>query len=148
VSRAYIPTALRKAVARAARHRCGYCLTQELVVGAAMEIEHIISEALGGRTEEENLWQACSLCNQHKGSRVAGRDPVTGEGVPLFNPRRQVWAEHFVWTTDGTRIIGLTPIGRATVIGLNLNRPALVRPRRVWVRAGWHPPKDVSPLSG
>ena len=61
MSRAYIPTALREVVARSAHHRCGYCLTQEVVIGAAMEIEHIIPEALGGRTEEENLWLAYSL---------------------------------------------------------------------------------------
>lgn len=112
-----------------------------------MEMEHIVAEALGGPTEEENLWLACSLCNQHKGCRVAGRDPVTGESVPLFNPRRQVWGEHFAWTTDGTRVMGLTPTGRATVVGLNLNRHALVRSRRVWVRAGWHPPEDMARLA-
>ncbi len=117
MSKAYIPIALREVVAQSARHRCGYCLTQEVVVGTAMEIEHIIPEALGGRTEEENLWLACSLCNQHKGSRVAGRDPVTDESVPLFNPRRQIWTEHFAWTADGARILGLTKAGRATVLG-------------------------------
>jgi hypothetical protein len=62
--------------------------------------------------------------------------------VPLFNPRRQVWREHFAWTTEGDRIIGLTTIGRATVIALDLNRPSLVKARQVWVAAGWHPPKD------
>ena len=44
-------------------HRCGYCLTTELLIGAPMEIEHIIPTALGGQTEESNLWLACSLCN-------------------------------------------------------------------------------------
>jgi hypothetical protein len=108
-----------------------------------MEIEHVVPESLGGRTEEDNLWLACSLCNEHKGSRVAGRDPTTGEAVALFHPRRQVWAEHFAWSTDGTRIVGQTAIGRATVAALSLNRPSLVRSRRVWVRAGWHPPKQA-----
>jgi hypothetical protein len=143
VSRTYVPAALRERVARSARRRCGYCLTQELVVGAPMEIEHIVPESLGGPTEEDNLWLACSLCNEHKGSRVAGRDPSTGETVALFHPRHQLWEEHLAWSTDGTRIIGRTPTGRATVLVLSLNRPSLVRSRRVWVRAGWHPPKDV-----
>lgn len=31
-----------------------------------MEIDHIIPEALGGLTEEDNLWLACPLCNEHK----------------------------------------------------------------------------------
>jgi len=53
-----------------------------------MEIDHIIPEILGGLTVEENLWLACSLCNDHKGDRIAGRDAVTGETVRLFDPRR------------------------------------------------------------
>jgi 5-methylcytosine-specific restriction endonuclease McrA len=58
-----IPTALRKRVAEHARYRCGYCLTPEWIVGSAMEVDHLIPEALGRTTEEENLWLACSLRN-------------------------------------------------------------------------------------
>ncbi|WNZ24154.1 mitochondrial large ribosomal subunit protein uL30m [Leptolyngbya sp. NK1-12] len=32
------------------------------------------------------------------------------------------WSEHFAWSEDTTLIIGLTPIGRATVQTLRLNR--------------------------
>jgi hypothetical protein len=142
VSRAYVARALREIVTQAARRRCGYCLTQELVVGPPMEIEHIVPEALGGRTEEANLWLACSLCNEHKGARVAAIDPLSGETVALFHPRRQVWSEHLAWSPDGTRVGGRTPAGRATVVALSLNRPPLVRSRRAWVRVGWHPPTD------
>ena len=46
-------------------YRCGYCLTSEAIVGMTMEIDHIIPESLGGPTEEEKLWLACSLCKQH-----------------------------------------------------------------------------------
>jgi hypothetical protein len=49
------------------------------------------------------------------------------------------------WTEQGDRIIGLTPTGRATVVTLNLNRPALVKARQLWVTVGWHPPKNDSP---
>ena len=35
------------------RYRCGYCLTQQAIVGMPMELEHLIPEALGGRTVEE-----------------------------------------------------------------------------------------------
>jgi len=138
----YIPKPLRERVAVQARHRCGYCLTSEAIVGIPMEIDHIVPRSLGGLTEEDNLWLACSLCNEHKGIRTVALDPLTGEMVPLFNPRRQVWQEHFAWTAEGDRIIGLTAIGRATVVALNLNRPSLVKARQVWVAAGWHPPKD------
>ncbi len=33
MSSAYVPGDLRERVARQARYRCGYCLTQEAVVG-------------------------------------------------------------------------------------------------------------------
>jgi 5-methylcytosine-specific restriction endonuclease McrA len=64
MSQAYISKALRDRVAAKAKYRCGYCLTQEAVVGSSMEIDHIIPEVLGGATEEENLWSACSAWNE------------------------------------------------------------------------------------
>jgi hypothetical protein len=129
-------------VAAQARHRCGYCLTQELVVGQPMEIDHLFPRSLGGPTVEENLWLACSLCNDHKGDRLLAIDPVTGSKVRLFNPRRQDWRQHFAWAEGSTRVDGTTAIGRATVAALRLNRPGLVLARRLWVTAGWHPPQD------
>jgi len=36
----YIPKPLRERIAVQARHRCGYCLTSEAIVGAPMEIDH------------------------------------------------------------------------------------------------------------
>src|SRR5262245_58806345 len=120
MTQARIPATLRAKISAQARHRCGYCLTAEAIVGTPMELDHLIPKALGGLTEEDNLWLACSLCNDHKARRIAFRDPLTGELVPFFNPRHQVWNEHFQWTTDGTRIVGLTPTGRATVVALQL----------------------------
>ena len=84
----------------------------------------------------------CSFCNDHKSDRIAALDAVTGEIVRLFDPRHQLWADHFRWTPEGDHIVGETPTGRATVVALNLNRPALVHARRAWAMVGWHPPKD------
>jgi hypothetical protein len=142
MSKSHVPAWLRERVAGRARHRCGYCLTAEAVTGTPLVIEHLIPEALGGPTDEANLWLACSQCNLHKGDRILARDPLTEAWVPLFDPRRQVWAAHFRWTPAGDEIIGRTPIGRATVRALGLNRPLLVRARIAWVTAGWHPPPD------
>lgn len=138
----YIAKRLRQRVALAARHRCGYCLSSERIVGTPMEIDHIVPEVLGGLTVEENLWLACSLCNDHKADRIAGVDVVTGERVRLVDPRRQIWTQHFEWAATGDIIIGTTPCGRATVTALQLNRPTLVYARRCWVSVGWHPPVD------
>ena len=95
-----------------------------------------------GPTEEANLWLACTQCNLRQGDRVTARDPLTEGWVPLFNPRRQMWAEHFRWPSAGDEIVGLTPVGRATVQALHLNRPLLAQARRGWLTAGWHPPRE------
>jgi hypothetical protein len=142
MSRGYIPRELRRKVSTQARRRCGYCLTQEIVVGSPMEIDHLIPQSRGGRTEEKNLWLACSLCNDARGSRIVAIDPASGEIAPLYNPRQQDWRQHFRWSDDATRIIGLTATGRATVLALRLNRASLVHARAGWVAVGWHPPLD------
>jgi hypothetical protein len=61
----------------------------------------------------------------------------------LFNPRTQRWPEHFAWSTDGLRVVGLTPTGRATVAALRLDSdPDAITVPGYWVMAGWHPPTD------
>lgn len=142
MSRSYIAKALREEVAADARHRCGYCRTSARITGTPMEMDHIIPESLGGPTARDNLWLACSMCNDHKGNRIAATDPISGEVVRLFDPRRQSWADHFEWSLTGDTILGKTAIGRATVVAVRLNRAEIVEARRCWVIAGWHPPRD------
>jgi hypothetical protein len=142
MSRFYISAAIRQRVAEMARYRCGYCQTQQVVIGIPLHIEHIIPLAAGGTSDEENLWLACSVCNNYKGVQTHGLDPETDEASPLFNPRIQAWADHFTWSDDSIEIIGLTPVGRATVQALKLNQPFMRCARRRWVMAGWHPPVD------
>jgi hypothetical protein len=74
-----------------------------------MEIDHLLPKALGGITELINLWLACSGCNDRKSKRIAVPDPETGEIVLLFDPRRQLWSEHFGWSPTGERVVALTP---------------------------------------
>ncbi len=62
---------------------------------------------------------ACGYCNLHKGPNIAALDPDSGQLVPLFHPRRDRWADHFMW--EGTVVRGLTPVGRATVELLAMN---------------------------
>jgi hypothetical protein len=138
--KARVTRRLRERVARAAGYCCGYCRTPERIAGFRLTIEHIIPEARGGQTVEENLWLACHACNEYKGDRTHGADPDTGKRVRLWHPRRQKWLDHFCWSEDGTEIIGLTPRGRATVATLQLNRPELVAARSLWVQVGWWPP--------
>jgi 5-methylcytosine-specific restriction endonuclease McrA len=137
-----IPLSLQRLISQQARHRCGYCLTSEALIGMAMEFEHVLPLAAGGKTEEENLWLSCRRCNGHKGARTQGIDPASQEQTPLFNPRTQRWHDHFSWSENGTEIIGTTATGRATVVLLQLNTPVIVLTRRLWVSVGWWPPLD------
>lgn len=141
MSRSYIPEDVRERVRRQAGDRCGYCLSRQEYVWGKLEIEHIIPLASEGTDDEENLWLACRLCNLQKSDQTEAQDPLTGQRVHLFNPRVQFWWDHFMWSQDGTLIIGLTPIGRATVMALQLNESLRIAVRRRWVEVGWHPPK-------
>jgi hypothetical protein len=107
-----------------------------------MHVEHIIPLSREGDSDEANLWLACAWCNSFKGAQDRARDPQTAETVPLFNPRIQIWQDHFRWSDDGVEIIGLTPVGRATVIALQMNNEYIATARRQWIVAGWHPPQD------
>ena len=64
---------------------------------------------------------------------MAGYDPATGELVPLFNPRRDGWNEHFAW--DGAILVGRSAIGRATIDVLRINDPDRVEHRRLLIAA-------------
>jgi hypothetical protein len=76
----------------------------------------------------------------HKYDKVVAPDPVSGEIVPLYHPRRDRWESHFAWSDDFTLIVGLTPSGRATVTTLLLNREGVVNLRRLLYVIGEHPP--------
>jgi hypothetical protein len=104
-----------------------------------MEIDHIMAEAAGGATTLANLCLICSRCNQHKHNRTHARDRFTGRRIRLFHPKRQKWTAHFTWHKDGTRLIGLTPCGRATVEALNMNDAFIVQLRQMWMEDGRHP---------
>lgn len=136
----YIPQKVKRQVVIDAQDRCGYCLTTKLIIGPLLQIEHIIPTAKGGSNERENLWLACPLCNNCKSDHTEAVDPLTGKLVPLFNPRNDVWPEHFRWVAHGTLVEGITSIGRATIELLQINHPDIVTSREVWVMAGWHPP--------
>lgn len=136
----YTPEHIRQRVRQRAENRCEYCLSHQNYIWGRLQIDHIIPTSRGGTDTEENLCLACELCNQHKWAKIEGIDPQTNQRVPLFHPRKQRWSKHFTWSADGTRIVGLTACGRATVHALQLNNELAIIVRRNWIRAGWHPP--------
>lgn len=129
--------ATRRFVHERAQYRCEYCQTAQLIIAQAMHVEHIDPH---GGNHPDNLCLSCSSCNFSKGQVTVAADPQTGVQVPLFNPRTQLWAEHFVWLENGKRILGLTAVGRATIIRLKMNIKRVVDARAIWVSAGLHPP--------
>jgi hypothetical protein len=125
-----------------AKNRCGYCLVPQKLVSYKLEIEHIFPKGLGGTDKENNLWLACRQCNLNKGVKTRGFDPITLRRIRLFNPRTQIWSEHFAWSEAETEIIGKTPCGRATVSALQLNSDLQRIAREFWKLTGIFPPKN------
>ncbi len=138
---AYISVQLQRQIRDRYFHACAYCRTAESLTGMTFEFEHIRPRSLGGETLFENLCFACPNCNRYKAERKMAVDPVTEETVPLFHPQLQVWKEHFAWSENGLELMGLSPIARATIVALKMNRSQLVWARSLWVRLGEHPPK-------
>jgi 5-methylcytosine-specific restriction endonuclease McrA len=128
-----IPARLRQRVARRARFRCEYCKAPRRITGQTFHIDHIQPESKGGKATSENLCFCCPRCNQVRGSKITATDPVTQQMVSLFNPRRHQWNTHFEWSSNFTRIVGITPIGRATVRALKLNSRERVEGRKLWL---------------
>lgn len=116
---------------------CEYCQTSQRVTGQAMHVDHIDPS---GEDTLDNLCLACGNCNLSKAQATSAVDHETNETVPLFNPRTQVWAEHFEWLPDGTRLRGLSPTGRVTIERLKINQDRVVDARALWVFSGLHPP--------
>lgn len=107
-------------------------------------VDHVQPWSAGGATEEQNLAWACLGCNAYKQDSLRAIDPASGSDSVLFNPRKDRWPEHFAWSDDRTRVVGLTPAGRATVHLLRLNREGLLNLRRALTHIGQHPPQEHS----
>lgn len=131
---------------RATEHRvrlragglCEYCRFPEALAPTTFPLDHIIARQHGGQTTADNLALACMECNLHKGPNIASLDPPgTGKMTRLFNPRTDDWNTHFRWN-DG-ELIGLTAIGRATILILDINQSFRVDVRRSLIDEGLFP---------
>jgi hypothetical protein len=131
----------KRTVARRARYCCEYCKSQQDFSPTRFSVDHIIPRAVGGTTHLDNLAFSCQGCNGHKHIATSAIDPDTGGEVPLYHPRQERWEDHFEWSEDFTRVVGLTAIGRATIEKLQLTRPELMRLRYALYLVGKHPPQ-------
>ena len=139
-----LSAALRETIAERASWCCEYCCSQARFSPDPFSIEHIIPRSRRGTNKPSNLAFSCQGCNNYKHTSIQVPDPLSGEQVPLFHPRKDTWSQHFDWSDDATELLGLTPIGRATVARLRLNRRGVVNLRRVLKSLNRHPPPGRS----
>jgi hypothetical protein len=138
----YVSVKLRRRIRELFEDRCAYCQTAEALMGDIFEIEHIIPRAADGETVFENLCLSCPTCNRYKSDRVSFQQKPSDSKVELFHPQQSVWSNHFRWNDDATELLGVTPIGQATIDLLRINRQQMIRVRRMWVAIGVHPPTN------
>jgi hypothetical protein len=135
----YIPVQLKQEVIKRSGNCCEYCGLHQTFSGFSFHIEHIISEKHDGATTTNNLCLSCPHCNAFKGTDIASNDPLTGNLARLFNPRTQVWNEHFKLNSQTAEIEALTPEGRVTVFLLQLNHAARIPARVILIRKKRYP---------
>ncbi len=118
---------------------CEYCQIPADISLLPFQIDHIIAEKHGGTTTAQNLALSCERCNSHKGPNIAGY--LQGNHVPLFNPRKDRWSDHFRW--DGPVLAARTPVGRVTVDVLAINLPYRIALRAALIEEGIFPPEET-----
>lgn len=130
----------RRQVIERAAGGCEYCRSNSKFSDTPFDVEHILPESKGGKSELPNLALACHGCNFYKSNKTEFFDAVIDKNVRIFHPRTDAWNEHFIWTSDFTEIVGLTAVGRATIDALNLNREGLINQRQLLYKYGKPPP--------
>ena len=129
---------LRAEVVRRANFRCEYCLLHEADGVFPHEVDHIISRQHGGNETLDNLAYACMVCNRYKGSNIASLSAL-GQLIPLFNPRKDQWENHF--RLSGAVIEPLDSTGEVTARVLQLNVADRVVRRRLLQQLRKYPRK-------
>jgi hypothetical protein len=125
---------VRRVVRLRARDVCEYCLRRS---ADPFHLDHIIPPALWpryvagrlagvaavtgrrGPDHLDNFAWCCPLCNESKRQRVSAR--VERRAQRLFDPRYDVWPDHFVFMRNYLIIAGITPVGLATERVLKFN---------------------------
>lgn len=131
----YISKSLRRLVEQRAEFRCEYCRIPPTKPNLKHEFEHILPRQQDGQTVAANLALACLRCNRRKGTNVGAFDLETGKLTRLFNPRKDVWTEHFQVSEIGV-IESLTSEARVTVRILQINNAERIEERLELMEAG------------
>ena len=143
MGREYISKKTKETVKSRAKPHCEYCQCPASHVPVSFTMEHIIPLSKEGKNTTDNLAFACFGCNMNKHTKTHEYDPISEQIRPLFHSREQKWEEHFKWRDDFIEILGMTSVGRASIIALKLNRANLVNLRKALIKIGIHPPKHT-----
>jgi hypothetical protein len=108
-----------------------------MVFNLNFEVEHVVPVSRDGSDDESNL--ACRACNLYKTNHLTAVDETSQTEVPLFQPRRDNWKEHFAVDPETCVIRGLTAVGRATVARLRMNSSLQIEARKQWLKLGLFP---------
>ena len=141
----YIPPSLREFVTKRANRICEYCLSYEGHSFIKFQMEHIISIKHGGETHAENLALSCFYCNNAKGTDL-GTILHEGEFIRFYNPRNDVWKDHFSLLDHF--FVPKTKIAEGTIKILELNHEDRLVERLAFLEAGLFPHPNALAIIG
>lgn len=83
-------------VRQRANFLCEYCHASEKWQYVTFNVDHVIPLSKGGSDSIDNLALACFHCNRQKSNKQLGFADDSITQVYLFNPRTDLWEEHFI----------------------------------------------------
>ena len=134
----YLPEKLRTQVWERASDCCEYCFIHHNMTFFTHEIDHIISLKHNGEDVLSNLALACYYCNRSKGTDIGSI--YQGEFIRFYNPRIDIWQEHFAMDLENATIQSLSPIGKVTSSILGFNQIDRIIERQILIASGKYPP--------
>ena len=134
----YISSKIRTQVWQRAFDCCEYCLLHRETAFFTHEIDHIISLKHKGKNILLNLALACYYCNRNKGTDIGSI--YKGQFIRFFNPRKDVWQEHFQLDLPTATIQSLSPIGEITATILGFNQVDRIIERQILIASNKYPP--------
>ena len=116
-----VPKSVREQVRQRANFACEYCQISETDAGGLLTIDHFRPISKGGNDHLNNLIYCCHRCNSYKYNYFPSNE---GE-KEIWNPRKESREAHFFLLEDGS-LQAISPVGKATIQLLRLNRPPLI----------------------
>ena len=125
-------------VAERAGYACEYCRAPDAVFNFPLEVDHFVPLSAGGTKDLGNLVLACRAGNAYKAFHQSGAGE-NQNSERLFNPRRDIWEEHFEIDRETFAIMSSTEVGRGTINRLRINAAPQLKARRLWNQFGIYP---------